>query len=108
MLEMADGSTRTVSVIDHYETGAQIPVLVDPADRDWIRLRTEPADYTPWYTVAGGAWALAILLLLRDIRRRRARPRQAWAAEALPVRIDADASAGFAVRSTDGGRWSAS
>lgn len=101
-LKLPDGSTSTVTAIDDYAPGTQVPVLVDPADRDWIRLQAELADYTPWYTVAGGAWALAILLVLRDLRRRRARPRRAWHAQALPVRIDPDASEIFAISSTDG------
>jgi len=102
-LKLADGSTSTVGVIGDYAPGTQVPVLIDPADRDWIRLRAEPSDYTSWYTVAGGAWALAILLVLRDLRRRRTRPRHAWSAQALPVRIDPDASEVFAISSTDGG-----
>lgn len=100
-IELPDGSRRTVSVLDGYENGANIPVLIDPADGEWIRLRAEPADYTFWYTVAGGVWTLALLLVLRDSQLRRARPRRAWAANALPVRIAPDASSLFAVRSTD-------
>ncbi|MEU4288686.1 hypothetical protein AB0E63_10710 [Kribbella sp. NPDC026596] len=101
-LKLPDGSTSTATVIDDYPPGTRVPVLIDPVDRDWIRLQAEPSDYTPWYTVAGGAWALAILLVLRDLGRRRARPRQAWRAEALPIRIAPDASGLFAISSTDG------
>jgi hypothetical protein len=102
VLQLPDGSSRTVTVVDDYDTGAQVPVLVDPADPDWLRLRAELADYTPWYTVAGGAWALALLFLLRDIRLRRARPRRSWNGQALPVQIAPDASSAFTVRSADG------
>ncbi|RZT20514.1 hypothetical protein EV649_3661 [Kribbella sp. VKM Ac-2569] len=102
VLQLPDGRSHTVTVVDDYETGAQVPVLVDPADPDWLRLRAELADYTFWYTVAGGAWALAVLFLLRDIQLRRARPRRFWNGQALPVRIEPDASAAFAVRSADG------
>jgi hypothetical protein len=101
-LTLPDGSTRTVTVLDDYEPGARIPVLIDPADAHWIRLRAELADYTFWYTVAGGVWTLAVLLVLRDIRLRRARPREAWTSAALPIRIDPDVSATFAIRSADG------
>ena len=101
VLQLPNGSSHTVTVVDHYDTGAQVPVLVDPADSDWLRLRAELADNTPWYTVAGGAWALAVLFLLRDIRLRGARPRRSWNGPALPVRIAPDASSAFAVRSAD-------
>ncbi|MGW6198859.1 hypothetical protein ACWF0M_22125 [Kribbella sp. NPDC055110] len=102
ILQLPDDRSHTVTVADDYDTGAQVPVLVDPADSHWLRLRAELADYTPWYTVAGGAWALAALFLLRDIRLRRARPRRSWNGQALPVRIAPDASSAFAVRSADG------
>jgi hypothetical protein len=101
-LQLPDGNKRVISVLDEYAPGTQIPVLVDPADDEWLRLRDEPADYTYWYAVAGGVWLLAILLLLRDIRRRRARPRTSWTGTGLPVRIDPDVSGTFAVRSADG------
>lgn len=102
VLQLPDGSSRTVSVLDDYDTGAQVPVLVDPADRDWVRLRAEPADNTFWYTVAGGAGVLAFLFVLRDLRLRRARPRRSWSGQGLLVRIDPHVSAAFAVRSADG------
>lgn len=102
ILQLPNGSSHTVTVVDDYDTGAQVPVLVDPADADWLRLRAELSDYTPWYTVAGGAWVLAVLFLLRDIQLRRARPRRFWNGQAMPVRIEPDASAAFAVRSADG------
>ncbi|TDO50340.1 hypothetical protein EV651_12024 [Kribbella sp. VKM Ac-2571] len=101
-LQLPDGSSRTVSVAGDYDTGEQIAVLVDPADSHWIRLRAELADYTFWYTVAGGAWLLALLFLLRDLRLRRARPRRSWSGPAMPVRIDPHISGAFAVRSADG------
>ncbi|GAB3946139.1 hypothetical protein GCM10029976_073180 [Kribbella albertanoniae] len=102
ILELPDGRTHTVTMYDDYEIGAQIPVLVDPADGDWVRPVAEPADYTHWITVAGGAWVLAGLFALRDARLRRSRPRRAWLAQGLPVRIEPDASSGFAVYSADG------
>ena len=102
VLQLPDGTSHAVSVLDDYDTGAQVPVLVDPADADWLRLRAEPADNTYWYTVAGGAGALAFLLVLRDLQLRRARPRRSWSGQALPVRIEPDASSAFAVRSADG------
>ncbi len=102
VLQLPDGRRHTVTVLDDYDTGAQVPVLVDPADPDWLRLRAELADNTYWYTVAGGAWVLALLFLLRDIQLRRARPRRFWNGQAMPVRIEPDASSAFAVRSADG------
>jgi hypothetical protein len=54
------------------------------------------------YTVAGGAWLLAILFVLRDRQLRRTRVRRTRTAVGLPVRIDPDASGSFAIRSTDG------
>ncbi|HEY9335613.1 MAG TPA: hypothetical protein VIQ79_14370 [Kribbella sp.] len=101
-LQLPDGSGRTVSVAGDYDTGEQIPILVDPADRDWLRLRAELADYTFWYTVAGGAWLLSLLFALRDLRLRRARPRRSWSGPAMPVRIDPHVSGAFTVRSADG------
>jgi hypothetical protein len=76
-------------------------VLVDSADSGWLRLVAEPADYTHWYTIAGGAWILAILFVARDLRARKARPRRSWTASGLPVRIAPD-SAGFAILPADG------
>lgn len=101
VLRLPDGSKRTVSMLDYYEPGASIPVLLDPADHGWIRPRAEPADYSGWYTAAGGAWVLAILFVARDLRLRRARPRQAWTAHGLAVRIEPDSSTAFAIRSAD-------
>lgn len=101
-LKLPDGSVRTASVYDDYAPGAPIPVLVDPADSDWLRLRVQPADHTYWYVVAGGAWLLALLFVRRDLATRRARPRQTRTAPGLPVRIDLDAAGLFAVRSVDG------
>jgi hypothetical protein len=102
VLELPNGSSHTVSPLDDYDTGAQVPVLVDPADPDWLRLRAELADYTMWWPVIGGAWLLALLFVRGDIQLRRARPRSSWSGQALPVRIEPDASAAFAVRSADG------
>lgn len=102
VLRLPDGTEHAVMVLDDYDTGAQVPVLVDPADPDWLRLRAEPADNTYWYTVAGGAGALAFLFVLRDVQLRRARPRRSWRGTAVPVRIEPDASSAFAVRSADG------
>jgi hypothetical protein len=102
VLQLPDGRHHTVTMLDDYAVGDSIPVLVDPADSGWLRPRAELADYTYWYTVAGGAWVLAILLVLRDVRLRRARPRRAWTGQGLPVRIEPDSSGAFAVRSADG------
>ncbi|TCC20244.1 hypothetical protein [Kribbella speibonae] len=103
VLQLPDGRSHTVTVVDDYDTGAQVPVLVDPADPDWLRLRAELADYTWWYTVAGGAWVLALLFVLRDVQLRRARPRESWRGQGVPVWIAPDASSAFAVRSTEDG-----
>lgn len=97
VLKLSDGSGRTMLAIDDYAVGAQVPVLVDPADSGWLRLQSEPADYTGWYTVAGGAWVLASLLLWRDVLRRRARPRRGWTAGGLPVRIAPESAMDFAI-----------
>jgi hypothetical protein len=102
-LELADGSRRAVGVVGGYEKGSRIAVLVDPADSGWLRLTTERADYTPWYTVAGGAWTLTILLVLRELRTRKARPRRSWSATGVPVRITPDSSTDFAILPADGG-----
>jgi hypothetical protein len=79
-----------------------IQVLLDPADPHWVRLPAEMADYTPWYTVAGGAWVLALLLVARETRHRRALPRRSWTAPGLPVRIAPDSSSAFAIQPVDG------
>ncbi|MFI7062069.1 hypothetical protein ACIBL3_13885 [Kribbella sp. NPDC050124] len=102
VLKLPDGNRRVVSVLDDYEPGAQIPVLIDPADDEWARLRVEPADYTHWYAVAGGAWLLAALLAYRDMRRRRARRRESWTGAGLPVRVTPDASTDFVICSAGG------
>ncbi|TDD60153.1 hypothetical protein E1263_12015 [Kribbella antibiotica] len=102
VLKLPDGRTHTTTLTDDYAVGAQIPLLVDPADTDWFRPRAEPADNTWWYTVAGGAWLLALLLALRDVQMRRARPPQSWTGQGLPVQIEPAASMAFAVRSADG------
>jgi hypothetical protein len=101
-LKLPDGSVRTISVYDDYAPGTRIPVLVDPADSTWLRLRAEPADHTYWYVVAGCAGVLALLFVRRDLATRRTRPRQAHTAPALPIRIDLDAAGLFAVSSVDG------
>ncbi|MFF1816243.1 hypothetical protein ACFVWG_03060 [Kribbella sp. NPDC058245] len=102
VLQLPDGSKRTVTMSDDYAIGAEIPVLVDPADTGWIRARAELADNTPWSTAAGSAWVLALLLVVRDLQLRRARPRRLWTGQGLPVRIEPDASGTFAVLSADG------
>ncbi|NIK56520.1 hypothetical protein [Kribbella shirazensis] len=102
VLQLPDGRTHTVSPLDDYDDGAQLPVRVDPQDGSWLRLRAEPADNTHWLGVASGVWLLALLFLLRDLRLRRAHPRRAWRGPALPVRIEPDASSAFAVSSADG------
>ncbi|MFI6673877.1 hypothetical protein [Kribbella sp. NPDC050470] len=101
-LKLPDGNRRFVFPLDDYEPGTRIPVLIDPADDEWVRLRVEPADYTDRYAVAGGAWLLALLLAYRDIRRRQARRRRPWTAPGLPVRITPDASTDYVITSTDG------
>lgn len=101
VLRLPDGMTHEVSVMGDYPTGAQVPVLVDPADSQWIRLRAELADNTYWYTVAVGAWALALLFVLRDVHLRRSRPRTPWSGQGLPIRIEPAASSTFAIRSAD-------
>ncbi|GAA0603291.1 hypothetical protein HPO96_18940 [Kribbella sandramycini] len=102
ILELPNGRTHTVTMFDDHETGAQIPVFVDLADAEWIRPVAEPADYTYWITAAGSAWLLAALLVLRDLKVRRARPRRSWLAQGLPVRVEPDTSEAFAVYSADG------
>jgi hypothetical protein len=102
VLRFPDGSTRTVALLDDYPDGASVPVLTDPEDQEWIRPKAEPADYTDWYTVAGCAWGTAILLVLRDLQRRRVRRRRTWTAPGLPVHIEPDASGSFAIHSVDG------
>jgi hypothetical protein len=101
-LRLSDGSRRTVSPLDQYAVGTEIQVLVDAADPHWVRLPAELADYTPWYTVAGGAWVLALLLAAREIRHRRALPPRSWTAPGLPVRIAPDVSSAFAILPADG------
>ncbi|WP_350280954.1 hypothetical protein [Kribbella sp. HUAS MG21] len=102
VLQLPNGRTHTLFPLDDYPDGAQIPVRVDPQDPSWLRLRAEPADNTHWLGIAIGAWLLALLFLLRDLRFRRARPRRAWRGPALPVRIEPDATSAFAIRSADG------
>lgn len=90
-LELADGSRRKVTPLDGYRTGDVIPVRVDPADSEWVRMVAEPADNTYWYTIAGVAWLGAIVLMTQD-RRRRVAARQGPSVHGVPVlvRFDAD------------------
>jgi hypothetical protein len=61
-----------VGVLDSYEAGQVVPVLVDGS---WVRLVAEPEDVTPWLSVGLGALGVAGLLLLREQRMRSARRR---------------------------------
>jgi hypothetical protein len=97
VLKLPDGRRQTVTPTDDYAKGVEIPVLVDPADSSWLRLQAEPADFSLWYTAAGGAWVVALLLLWRDLVRRRARPRRSWTATGLPVWLEPDGSMGFTI-----------
>ena len=69
--------TQTIGVLeaDDYQAGTSVPVLVDPADADWLRLVAEPADETYWLSFAYGACLLAGVLLGQEIHARRARTR---------------------------------
>ncbi|MEV8374502.1 PH domain-containing protein [Kribbella sp. NPDC056861] len=102
ILELPDGSSRRISSLDSHDKGDELPVLVDPRDADWVRLQAELADYTPWSTVAGGAWLIALLVLRRHLLLRRARPRRTWSASGLPVWIEPDGSMGFSVLPAEG------
>ncbi|MET7277609.1 hypothetical protein ABZS29_05185 [Kribbella sp. NPDC005582] len=102
VLKLPNGWTHTTTMTDPPDVGASVPVLVDPADPDWLRPRAELADNTWWYTVGGGAWVLALLFVVRDLQLRRARPRRSWTGQGLPVQLEPDASMAFAVRSADG------
>jgi hypothetical protein len=97
LLQLPDGSSRRISSLDYPDKGDELPVLVDPQDSNWIRLQAELADYTPWWTVAGGAWLIALLVIRRELVRRSARPRRTWSASGLPVWIEPDAWRGFSV-----------
>lgn len=97
VLKLPDGRRHTTLPIDDYAKGAEVPVLVDPADSSWLRLQAEPADFTYWYIATGAAWLLALLLLWRDLVRRRARPRRGWTAGGLPVWIEPDGAMGFSI-----------
>ncbi|HZX06052.1 hypothetical protein [Kribbella sp.] len=101
VLRLAGGQTHKISVIGDYSAGTEVPILVDPADPQWIRLRAELADNTYWYTVALGAGILALLFVLRDRRLRGTYLRTSWSGQGLPVRIEPDASSAFAIRSAD-------
>ncbi|GAA0552666.1 hypothetical protein GCM10010172_38880 [Paractinoplanes ferrugineus] len=61
-----------VAVLDSYEPGQVVPVLVDGS---WVHLVAEPADVTGWLSAGLGAFALAALLLVREQRMRVARRR---------------------------------
>jgi hypothetical protein len=61
-----------VDVLDSYEAGQLVPVLVDGS---WVRLVAEPEDVTPWLSAGLGAFGLAGLLLVREQRMRSARRR---------------------------------
>ncbi|MEV6410381.1 hypothetical protein [Kribbella sp. NPDC051718] len=101
-LRLPDGSMRRTSSLDYPKKGDELPVLVDPQDADWVRLQAELADYTTWWTVAGGGWLLALLILRHDLVRRRARPRRTWSAAGLPVWIEPDGSMGYSVLPGEG------
>ncbi|WP_341360842.1 hypothetical protein V5H98_06740 [Georgenia sp. M64] len=75
------GARRTVTVpvlepTDH-TVGASVPVLLDPAAPDRSTLVAEPPDHTGWLSAALGAATAAALLLVAEVRRRRA-VRELW------------------------------
>ncbi|SDJ26008.1 hypothetical protein SAMN05444157_2513 [Frankineae bacterium MT45] len=63
-----------VDVVDTapYHIGGVVPILDDPADSGWVRLRAEPQDVTMWETGAWLAILLASVLVGRELLRRRA------------------------------------
>ncbi|WP_328990662.1 hypothetical protein OG394_30790 [Kribbella sp. NBC_01245] len=100
-LAIPDGANRKITPYETYVVGERIAVLVDPDDSSWFRLVGEPADNTWWYTVAGGALLLGLLLVGTDLRRRRIRPRRRVTTTGLPVLIAPDAGMRFAVFAAD-------
>jgi hypothetical protein len=76
---------------DPYPLHASTPVLVDPQDRDWVRLVAEPQDVTYWQTAGAGCFALAFCWLLQRQRwRRGVRALSSGEHPALRVRIRPD------------------
>lgn len=65
---------RTIEVLDtgDYPVGLHTPVLTDPLDPHWVRLVSELQDNTLWETGGVAAVLLAVLLVAREVERRRA------------------------------------
>ncbi|MDQ1293409.1 MAG: hypothetical protein QG608_1290, partial [Actinomycetota bacterium] len=81
---------------EQYEIGNTVPVLLDPQDPDWARLRAEPTDTTAPLGFAVACLLGAVLLTGRQIRRRRAlsaalSPR----AQAVEIRVLIEANMAF-------------
>jgi hypothetical protein len=67
----------TLGVLDTwtYPRGDTIPVLLDVRDPSWARLVAEPQDATGWESAGLLALLLAVLVIARGLRARRARER---------------------------------
>jgi hypothetical protein len=66
---------------DTYQVGDKVPVL---ADDEWVQMVAEPEDVTWWLTLGGASVFLAIMLAVRERRRR-----DLWAGPVKAVRLQA-------------------
>ena len=92
----ADGRLDRDLGIDVADAGAHpdagtVPVLLDPNDREWLRLVAEPLDETLYAGAGIAALLLALLLLAREVDRRVALRRLPGNRPAVRVRIVPDA-----------------
>jgi hypothetical protein len=76
-----ESGTRTgdrvrIEVIDELSRGSVWPVLVDPKDPTWVRLVSEPKDFTSWFGWALLGAVMALWSLGREVARVRTRELQ--------------------------------
>jgi hypothetical protein len=78
----------TLGVLDTrtYPQGDTTPVLLDVRDPTWARLVAEPQDATGWESAGLLALLLAVLVIARGLRARRARERL-WTGEYPALRV---------------------
>jgi hypothetical protein len=86
------GTKVPIETFEELPRGGAWPVLLDPADRDWVRLVSEPQGFTHWFGwgllgACAAGWAL-----LHEVGRKRA-GRAGAAGQVHQVRVDSDGMA---------------